>query len=1594
MADKIILKRSSILGKRPSNQVIQPGEIALNTNSEDPGAFFEVSDGNVVKIGPTAVLPYPPADLPEKGESWLDTGDGTLKIGAIDQETAKKVWRSVSAPFLGGGGNIVFVAPEFEYSTDSLLNDGQALPFQTVARAILELSKVYISNALSGFPLTVESNRYTVILAPSRTPANNGPGASLDNFNVDFSSDSSVTVTTSDLEQFNSETGGIIIPSGISIKGMDLRKSEIRPTYVPTYLNSSYPVGSQGENQPITSIFKCGGNVLASDFSALDKTESSIVISAYSEQSLAVFKNKRPHGFGFNDKVTVSFDPTVDQSTGTFTAGTYYVIPRDTYSFYLSSGSQTVAQPEAYVAYSALPLFEDNYSPKLLVQTSLKSAHRLRVFSNATLQEIGDYYTKVQRAFSSFFGGKVTPGESLVNKGDYVIVGPTSPYPGNESSNTVSNSSFYADQVNMRSQYGMCWGDFDGDLVSGFKSVIAYASTAISIQNDPCVYEIYTTLVNPDTGLPEQKWWNLTLAQYLSTPVEQRPASITDVSTSDQLELLNTTPINNIRYHYDNLLGPEGKSLGIVDIDRDFRHFGFRIVNGAYGQFQSVYTIGPAIGVWALNGGICSLTNSTSNFGSVAFKAEGFYGINTIGGANPNAKGFVFEGIQRPLALTKSQVESVENKRILSLGGRITNIQLSSLDPSIQEISLNADFLPCYLLPYSLKPGSAIWVETEDCTYRGFLATDGGPTVITGIDDPASFATLRVRSSDSTIPNDPDLLPVLGVPYIRRFSDPRQDFERSYSFYLRNTLPNAIAPQVGGVLRLNQTSQQLGSSSLRPNVQLDPGVLGGWGRVFTVDAVETGGLGSSPQFNYVIGDTNQDLTYYVAVTATDYSRPWGQGNEFKLPYGSYTTFRNRNWYAAENNLWSSVYYGNASSFTENFGPFSIAPVEPCSTFVDTSVLEKQDLVSETYQGSYAEDSYLSKSGYLEQTYFRGATDPYPTFSTNSVYDDDDSSESLGLCLKDVADGSQTSTVTTLTVIQTKQDAALTPTPQRYRPAVVEFSVLSPTGIQNPRQTVSIISLSSLAGVEYFRVINLNGSKVTAIRLTAENDFYPSTLPDFNWPAQTLVTVCSTNSTPEHELYDPDWGSTKRAVLRFLEVMGYDPLDIRPYLTPRFWGERLLPILSLASLPLSNGYAIITDKWPLEFNQPSTVSAKTHTWEYSGYYNYSRGLPEFQSNDLTRKLASDYQATTTWSGRLTVTGVNDKGEIIQFGPQRQALTANYYDSINPTTNLGNQQIYEEQPFVEFPSQVIVYSADDVSGEFNGAQTIFSLARSGLPIPPDQLLQESLFVTLGAVVQKPGVDYTVASSQIQFTTAPSSGLTCNIRVVTSADSSRTLVVVPLQFAEPFDGSRTNFTAQAVPNASALSGLEVSANGTFVFLGGVEQIPLSDTNPSLSYAYSIERTSETTVNFTFTEAPLANTTIDVRAVCSGSYWSLRSIYPVKTYSLDSVASLFNGVLTSFPLSYDGLPINPGVVEADNLLVSLGGAIQTPGSSYTVEGSTITFISTGDPPQAGTSVNLRLISNSEFISCPGQGKYGSGFMEWGPGIVLTLAEREGLIS
>jgi hypothetical protein len=69
--------------------------------------------------------------------------------------------------------------------------------------------------------------------------------------------------------------------------------------------------------------------------------------------------------------------------------------------------------------------------------------------------------------------------------------------------------------------------------------------------------------------------------------------------------------------------------------------------------------------------------------------------------------------------------------------------------------------------------------------------------------------------------------------------------------------------------------------------------------------------------------------------------------------------------------------------------------------------------------------------------------------------------------------------------------------------------------------------------------------------------------------------------------------------------------------------------------------------------------------------------------------------------------------------------------------------------------------------------------------------------------------------------------------------------------------------------------------------------------------------------------------------------------TYTvLDSLASRFNGSSVTFPLTVAGVPFAPA--SPNSLLIFIGGVIQIPNVSFSLNGSNITF---GSPPPTGAS-------------------------------------------
>ena len=148
-------------------------------------------------------------------------------------------------------GTIIYVDPNSIDATDSIENQGNSLtrPFKTIQRALIEASRFSYQKGLNNDRF----NKTTVVLYPGDHVVDNRPGWIPDGANkfrlrngltsndlspFDLQTQFDLSLDNNALYKLNSIHGGVIVPRGTSIVGMDLRKTIIRPKYVPNPENA------------------------------------------------------------------------------------------------------------------------------------------------------------------------------------------------------------------------------------------------------------------------------------------------------------------------------------------------------------------------------------------------------------------------------------------------------------------------------------------------------------------------------------------------------------------------------------------------------------------------------------------------------------------------------------------------------------------------------------------------------------------------------------------------------------------------------------------------------------------------------------------------------------------------------------------------------------------------------------------------------------------------------------------------------------------------------------------------------------------------------------------------------------------------------------------------------------------------------------------------------------------------------------------------------------------------------------------------------------------------------------------------------------
>jgi hypothetical protein len=966
MAQRIQHKRSSIAGKRPDNSYLEPGELVLNTNADDPGVYFEVNDGSVVKAGPTYIgESQPPTNIPYgSGESWYDLGNGTFNIYSAESE---KWLQAYSAPY-GGSIRLLYVGTQFPEASDDLSNDGLARPFSTLNRACIEIVRRTI---LQNREDDTFAEQFVIMLLPGTNIVYNEPGLSKLEFENDVPSFTENQVITPEiLRAFNSETGGLILPRGASITSFDTKKTLIRPTYYPHWSRFDY-TEYPDTLSPRSNILKWTGGSSVSQVTFRDKRNliSVTEITGEADQP-AVLHSLSPHGFRsfissvnsdkevvyVGDEVQLNYPDQVSRAyegQNSVAEGKYFVEPLSATTFRLLE--VTTKMP---ILRNQLPFApEPGTQPQEFLDLSYKNTthHRLTAIGYATETELQRFYSKVQRAYSEiYFGGRINDSNVASSEIDIVIPLPEVSSP---SLNDVTHTAPRVYNCELRSNYGMNGLTCDGSLVGGTKSLSATDFKYLAMQNDPDVYEVYYDGV----------WLSLkeVTARSNNIPLEKVTEEMSLEFRVSNVELANLRKF--FRSTPDIPSSSNDHSSGLPYDLSDTRNYSVLATNSGVVQATTCSSLGAEVHFWSRSGGRLFSSNCSTALGGQSLRSEGFSGIGTGGGSEDRDKGFQVKGLRRPSNVHHSELSNSSNYRYLYLNGNIVSKTSTTIKMS-EPIDTRG------LFPYTLKPGTVIWVS-EITTNSNLKATLGSNP----LSEDNLTLTLESENNEIFSANLDDLSP----PFIRRFVDPRPESHRSYSLWIENTTPGHRPPSPGSMVRYAELSLSKVQPLLRPGKQLDPGQNGGWNHMFAVEEAFTVRDGNNPNVAFPPSSVpNPSDGYYVSLRLCDSFSPWQKSLMYDS--GAYSTYLQKP-YEAEYSEENSVY--------------EVLPTEETSVFVQSRVYDFCQPFKEAYVGEsrYTNIEDPNEDEYVDgDTYLRGVSPSTSNYLSAVTIDYDDGSTNLGL----------------------------------------------------------------------------------------------------------------------------------------------------------------------------------------------------------------------------------------------------------------------------------------------------------------------------------------------------------------------------------------------------------------------------------------------------------------------------------------------------------------------------------------------------------------------------------------------------------------------
>jgi hypothetical protein len=495
-----------------------------------------------------------------------------------------------------GRGTILYVDPSSLDSTDSIENSGNSLtrPFKTIQRSLAEAARFSYQRGLNNDRF----NKTTIVLYPGDHLVDNRPGyipTGSGTFSrrsgetvsdlVQWDLDTNFDLSTPDnaLYKLNSVHGGLIIPRGTSIVGMDLRKTRIRPTYVPN------PENDQIER---SCVLRVTGASYIWQFTILDADPNGVCFKDYTTNTFVPnFSHHKLTGFEYADGVNgVNIaDDFLNYSTTRTDLDMYYEKIGICYG--PSSGREI--EPDYPTGTVDINPVIDEYrivgsTGASVGITSIRSGDGVTPTTIITVDIVEpieglsvDSPIQISGISAAGYDGQFVVS-SVISSTQFTYQtqnAPTNPLPGVTGStlslvvDTVTSASPYIFNISLRSVYGMCGLLADGDKATGFKSMVVAQYTGIGLQKDDNAFVKY------DTGTGEYK---------------------------DSTTVINLHTDSRARFK------PE------------YENFHIKATNDSFLQLVSVFAIGYAQHFVTENGGDIALNNSNSNFGAKSLVASGF----------------------------------------------------------------------------------------------------------------------------------------------------------------------------------------------------------------------------------------------------------------------------------------------------------------------------------------------------------------------------------------------------------------------------------------------------------------------------------------------------------------------------------------------------------------------------------------------------------------------------------------------------------------------------------------------------------------------------------------------------------------------------------------------------------------------------------------------------------------------------------------------------------------------------------------------------------------------------------------------------------